>query len=122
MLRNASTRVLDRSMMRCLKSSKLLQPEDPASTIMVTPALSVKRSACNLLSPPSHHPPPVTPPIIVICRTPRRCEVLAHIDRARHCVACDGARKTEAQCITVPLGVRTGNLHGVSLDGSRQIP
>ena len=31
-------RVFERSMMRCLKSSKLRQPELPASTIVVTPA------------------------------------------------------------------------------------
>ena len=37
MFRKARTRVVERSMMRCLKSSKLRQPELPASTTVVTP-------------------------------------------------------------------------------------
>src|SRR5713101_5003069 len=51
-------------------------------------------------------------PIIVPGRTPLRREVLAHVERARHRVACDSPRKTEAQCVTVPLGIRAGDLNG----------
>ena len=36
-----STRVCERSMIRCLKSSKLRQPELPASTTVVTPDRSM---------------------------------------------------------------------------------
>ena len=51
MFRKASTRVFDRSMIRSLKSSKLRQPEPPASTTVVTPTRSAKPSGYTLLSP-----------------------------------------------------------------------
>ena len=38
-------------MMRCLKSSKLRQPEPPASATVVTPTRNVKPSGETLLSP-----------------------------------------------------------------------
>ena len=47
----ASTRVRERSITRSLKSAKLRQPAQPASTTVVTPERSVKPSGYRLLSP-----------------------------------------------------------------------
>src|SRR3984893_15959286 len=61
------------------------------------------------------------PPIVVLAGTPFRRQVLTHVERARHRLARGTAREPEAQRIAVPLGIRTGDLHGVSLDRSGQI-
>ena len=47
----ANTRVRARSMTRLRKSSKLRQPELPASTIVVTPDRKLNPSGSTLLSP-----------------------------------------------------------------------
>ena len=47
----AKTRVAARSMTRFRKSSKLRQPELPASTIVVTPVRKLNSSGNTLLSP-----------------------------------------------------------------------
>jgi hypothetical protein len=59
MFRKARTRVRERSMMRCLKSSKLRHPELPASATVVTPERSVKSSGKTLWSPANEPRSPV---------------------------------------------------------------
>src|SRR6516162_9619725 len=61
------------------------------------------------------------PPVIVPSRRPFRREVLAHIERARHPVALDGAREPEAQGVSMALGIRTDDLYGVALDRPGEI-
>jgi hypothetical protein len=51
MFSRARTRVRERSITRSLKSSKLRQPAQPASTTVVTPTRSMKPSGYRLLSP-----------------------------------------------------------------------
>src|SRR5437867_3454828 len=56
--------------------------------------------------------------IVVPLGVPLRGQVFAHIERAGHRVAGDGAGETKTQRVPVALGVRTGDLNRVPIDGA----
>src|SRR6266567_3000868 len=59
--------------------------------------------------------------IVVPLRAPLRRQILAHVERPGHLAAGDGAGETEAQRISVPLGVAARELHAVSIDRAGEI-
>src|SRR5262245_37596681 len=61
------------------------------------------------------------PSIVVPLGRPVRGEVFAHVERAAHRIALNGAGEAEAQRVAMTLRVRAGDLHGGAVDRAGEI-